>query len=130
MHLIPIGRRAGSRAGLRSITRAASRIEPFGSVMAGVCDLMRSDVSGSCDAATEGFERGTLLECIGESMVVSGVPTEAAADIREAPGAGAEDGSADGRAELLNTEETVLAWELADPIPLGVSPKGDSLSSV
>jgi len=33
------------------------------------------------------------------------------------------------RAEELKTEEAVLAWELAEPTVLSVSPKSDSLSS-
>jgi hypothetical protein len=106
---MPFARRAGSRAGFRAIMNAASRDEPLGSVKQGVWDLMRSNVSGSCELATEAFDNCALPECSGESRVVSGVPTVAPAEIREALGADVDDERAESSAAALKTEEPVLA---------------------
>jgi hypothetical protein len=70
---------------------------------------------------TYGFDVTALPGCNGESWDVSGV--SAVGSREDAVVAGC-------RIVLLKTEDMVLAWELADPTPLRVSPGGDSLSSV
>lgn len=120
VHLVPFTRRAGSRAGMRRGAPGRRDVdeESVAGAEFGSLGLLPSWV------CLEGCELGAVEGYMGEPALVSGVRLL----LLEAC-----DGALLARAEaaplVLKTDEAVLAWELAEPTPLSMSPGSESLSS-
>lgn len=122
MHLRPLTEGMGSRAGMRSLERSPSDIEPLKPTagefredcLAARSAVRHVDMSGFVVA--EANELGESLEAMGVRLEV-GIRDEA--EVAAAPW----------RAVVLNIDEAVLLYELAESTVLGMSVNGDSVSS-
>lgn len=119
IHLVPFIERFGSRAGRRLAAPGALDNRPAMDV-----EFVLSCLLVVLEVAEERCFAGCMWEeFVGEPIVVRGVRLllEARDEAFIA---------ADELLKVVKTEEVVLAWELAEPTPLRISPCKDSVSSV